>query len=66
MKFTILVDPSFDIMYFHYITYMAMPVHQNPRPGGNEIYNFGRPLLGHYSYTISSYGPCPGVEKKIF
>ena len=33
---------------YHYITYMATPLHKNPCPGGNDIYNFGRPLL----YTL--------------
>ena len=45
---------------------MATPLHKNPCPGGHEIYNFGRPFLGHYYYTLSLYGLCPRVEKKIF
>ena len=45
---------------------MATPPHKNPCPGGHEIYKFGRPFLGHYCYTLSLYGLCPRVEKKIF
>ena len=47
---------------------MATPLHKNPCPGGHEIYNFGRPFLGHHYYTLSLYGLCPRVEKekKIF
>ena len=37
-----------EIMHFHYMTYMATPLHKNPCPGGHEIYNFGRPFLGHH------------------
>ena len=32
------------------MTYMATPLHKNPYPGGHEIYNFGRPFLGHHYY----------------
>ena len=31
-----------------------------------EIYNFGKPFLGHHYYILSLSDPCPGVEKKIF
>ena len=55
-----------EIMHFHYMTYMATPWHKNPCPGGHEIYNFGRPFLGHHYYTLSFYGSCMGVEKEIF
>ena len=44
---------------------MATPQHKNPCLGGHEIYNLGRPYLGHYYYTLSFYEPCHGV-KKIF
>ena len=44
---------------------MATPLRKNPCPGGSGIYNFGRTFLGHYYYTLSLYGPCPRVEKKI-
>ena len=36
-----------------YMTYMAPPQHKNPCPGGHEIYNFGRPFLGHFYYALS-------------
>lgn len=28
-----------------------------------EIYNFGRPLLGHHYKNLSLYGPCPEGQK---
>ena len=43
-----------------------MPQHRNPCPGGHEIYNFGRPFLGHHNYIHSLSVLCLGVEKKIF
>ena len=45
---------------------MATPLRQNPCPGGYEIYNFGRPFLGHHYYLLSLSELCLGVEKKIF
>ena len=45
---------------------MAMPLHKYPCPGGNEIYNFGRPFLGYHYYRLRFYGLCPGVEKIFF
>ena len=33
--------------------------------GGHEIYNFGRPFLGHHYYTLSLSDLCLGVEKTI-
>ena len=36
---------------------------QEPLPQGLEIFNFGRPLLGHHYYTHSLYGHCTGVEE---
>ena len=48
------------------MTYMVEPLQKNPWPGGHEMYIFGRPFLGHHYYIPSLYGPCPGVEKKIF
>ena len=45
---------------------MATLQQKNPCPGGHEIYNFGRPFLGHYYFTLSLYEPCPGLENKIF
>ena len=48
------------------MTYMATPLHQNPSPGGHEIYNFGRPFLGRHNYILSLSNLGLGVEKKIF
>ena len=53
-------------MHFHYMTYMATPQHKNPCPGGHEIYNFGRPFLGHHYYVRSLSDLCLGVKKRIF
>ena len=39
--------------------------HQNPSPGVDDIYNFGRPFLGHHYYILSLSDLCLGV-KKIF
>ena len=38
---------------------------QDPCPGGHEIYNFGRPLLGHHYYILSVSNLFMGVEKNI-
>ena len=48
------------------MTDMATPRHKNPCPWGYEIYNFSRPFFSHDYYTLILYGPCNGVEKKIF
>ena len=48
------------------MTSMATPLHPNPSPGGHEIYNFGRPILGHHYYILSMSEPCPGVKNKTF
>ena len=50
----------------HCMTYMAMNQHKKPCEVGHEIYNFGRPFLGHYYYTLSLSELRPGIEKKIF
>ena len=55
-----------EIMHFYYMTYMAIPQHKNHCPGGHEIYNFGRPFLGHHYYIFSLSDLCLGLEKKIF
>ena len=55
-----------EIMQFHYMTYMATPVHKNPCPRGHEIYNFGRPFLGHHYYILGLSDLCLGIEKNIF
>ena len=31
---------------------------QEPLPRGHEIYNFGRPVLGHHYYTLTLSEPC--------
>ena len=41
-----------EIMYFHYLTYMARLICKNPCPGGHEIYNLGRPVLCHRYYIL--------------
>ena len=38
---------------------------RTPAPRGHEIYNFGRPYLGHHYYMLSLSEPCLWVEKKI-
>ena len=45
---------------------MDTPQHNNTCPGGHEIYNFGRPFLGHQTYILSLSVRCLGLEKKIF
>ena len=45
---------------------MTTPQHKNPCPGGHEIYNFGRPIIGHHYYLLSLIELFPGVEKKTF
>ena len=39
---------------------------QNPLPRVHEIYNFGRPFLGHDYYILGLSDLCLGVKKKIF
>ena len=53
------------IMYFHNMTYMATPQRKNPCLGGHEIYNLGRPFLGHHQNILSLFDLCIG-GKKIF
>ena len=36
---------------------------QEPLP---QVYNFGRPFLGHHNYILGLSDLCLGVEKKIF
>ena len=54
-----------EIMHFHYITYIATPLHKSPCPRGHELYNFSRPFLGHYNYILRLSVLFLGVEKKI-
>ena len=41
---------------------MVTPDHKNSSPRGHEIYNFGRPFLGHYYYILNLSEPYSGVE----
>ena len=54
------------IMYSHYMTYMATSQHKNSCPRGHENYNFGRPFFGHHYNILSLSDLCLGVGKKIF
>ena len=54
-----------EIMHFHHMTYMTTPQHKNPCPRGHEIYNFGRPFLGHHYYILGLSNLCLGVEQKM-
>ena len=49
------------IMYFQYMTYMATSEHKSPCPVCHEIYNFGRPFLGHHCFVLSLSDLCLGV-----
>ena len=44
---------------------MATLKHKSTCTGGHEIYNFGRPFLGHY-YILSLSEPYPLIEKKKY
>ena len=35
------------------MTYIATSLHQNPCPGGHEIYNLGRLFLDHQYFILS-------------
>ena len=48
------------------MTSMATLQRKNPYPGVHEIYNFGRPFLGHHYCILSLSDLCLGIEKKIF
>ena len=41
-----------EIMHFQFMNYMTTPQPRKPCPGGHEIYNFGRPFLGHHYDTL--------------
>ena len=45
---------------------MVRHYHIDPCTRDHEIYNFGRPFLGHHYYKLSLSDPCPGVRKKTF
>ena len=51
-----------EIEHFH-INNMTLT--QEPLSGDHEIYNFGRPFLGHHYFKLSLSDLCPGVEEKI-
>ena len=56
------------IMHFHYmaIWLYGHALAKNPCPKGHEIYNFGRPFLGHHNYILNLSMLCLEIEKKIF
>ena len=45
---------------------MATPYYHNPCTERHEIYNFGRPFLGHHYYALSLPESCLRVDMKIF
>ena len=45
---------------------MATPNIRTLSPRGHEIYNFGRPFLGHHNFILSVAYQCLAVEKNIF
>ena len=47
------------MMHFHYMTCFATPEHKNHCPGSHETFDFGKPFLGHYYYTLSLFEPLP-------
>ena len=55
-------------MIFHYMTYMTTCQHKNSCPGDNEIYNLGRPYLGHHYYihVLSLCEPRLRVDENNF
>ena len=57
-----------EIKHYHDLNYIAKPLHKNPYPMDHEIYNFGRPALGHHYYVCSTgmSDPYLGVEKRNF
>ena len=40
-------------------------LYKNPCQGGNGIYNFGRPFLGHHYYILRLSVLCLILENKI-
>ena len=48
------------------MTYLVTPQHKNSCARGHEIYNLGRPFLGHQYYILSFSNLCMGVEEEIF
>ena len=54
-----------EIIQFHYMTYMATPLHKIICPRGHEIYNFGRPFFRYHYYILGLSDLCLGVGEKI-
>ena len=48
-----------EIMQFHKLSYMITLLHKNPCPRGHDIYNFGRPFVGHHFYILSFFLSMP-------
>ena len=48
-----------------YDLYGHVPAQETLPRGSHEIYNIGRPFLGHHNCILSLSGQCLGVEKKI-
>ena len=48
------------------MTYLDTPQHNDPCPGGHEIYNLGRPLLGYHYYTLVHSEEIPQFYINIF
>ena len=40
------------------------PQHKNHYPAGHEIYNFGKPFLGHHYFILNLFDPCSRIERK--
>ena len=51
-------------MLFHDMTYMTMPQHKNPCPGGHDIRILDRAFLGDHHYILNLSDICPSVDKK--
>ena len=45
--------------------HIATPSIKKHYPRGHEIYKFGKPFLGHHTYTLSLFDLCLKVEKTI-
>ena len=52
-----------EIIYFHFMTCMTTPQHNNPCPRGHQIKNFGKSFLDHPYYILFVSAICPRVEK---
>ena len=45
---------------------MTTPLHKNPCPAGHEVYNCGRPFIGHQDYTLRCIGHAPEQRRRFF